>query len=204
MLKIGLLCILTPCALVELFFYQQFGIALAGGLYLFLSFQAEHSARRLAVQGLRYPASAPPRKRWNECEAEEKEIKVGPLGGGAARETYRPKSTALPPPKPPREEARRKERPRERARQVPPRAPSPTPPRPREPHELLGVPREAATRTIVRAFRRWIKQVHPDTAGSGKASAAQANAQARLITEAKNRLLEGRRNLRNANHKKAA
>lgn len=65
-------------------------------------------------------------------------------------------------------------------------------PRMPEPHEILGVPREAATRTIVNAFRRWIKLVHPDNAKGGKAPEL-ANFQARMITEAKRKLLEDRR-----------
>jgi hypothetical protein len=56
-----------------------------------------------------------------------------------------------------------------------------------EPHQTLGIQREAKTRTILKAFRFWIKRFHPDLAG-------QSQQQARALTEARDRLLSSRKN----------
>jgi len=162
MLKIGLFCVLTPCAAMEMFYYHQFGIVLVGTLYFGLSMQADFSAQRLILQNLNL--------RRLEAEPEVIELKVVPLG------------------------EKRKNKP------VPPRNPALLFPNFRGlPHEILAVPEDADTRTIVNAFRHWIKRFHPD---KDKAhSAASANEKARQITEAKHILLERHRR---SNSKNAA
>lgn len=62
------------------------------------------------------------------------------------------------------------------------------------PHEVLGVSEDAATRLIVKAFRKWIHQYHPDHAASNARNSATAHA--RQLNEAKELLLERRKRLR--------
>ncbi|MGZ3670492.1 MAG: DnaJ domain-containing protein, partial [Bdellovibrionota bacterium] len=58
-------------------------------------------------------------------------------------------------------------------------------------HEVLGVAENAATRTIVNAFRHWVKRFHPDHAPI--LPLAEANAKVRQLAGAKELLLDRRR-----------
>lgn len=62
------------------------------------------------------------------------------------------------------------------------------------PHEVLGVSENAATRLIVKAFRKWIQQYHPDHAPPY--ARENATAHARQLNDAKEILLERRKRLR--------
>ena len=54
-------------------------------------------------------------------------------------------------------------------------------------HEILGISEQAATRTILRAFRYWVKRFHPDNARGLSPETAANNT--RKLTEAKSVLL---------------
>lgn len=62
------------------------------------------------------------------------------------------------------------------------------------PHEVLGIAENAATRLIVKAFRQWIRQYHPDHLPPH--ARENATRQARQLNEAKEHLLERRKRLR--------
>lgn len=62
-----------------------------------------------------------------------------------------------------------------------------------KPHEVLGIRENAATMTIVSAFRHWIKKHHPDKVGP---ASAMANDHAIKLNSAKETLLEQRKRLK--------
>ena len=211
MLKIGLFCVFLPFALAEMFYNHSFGMILIGTLYMGLSLQADFAARRLAQQGLvaRDANGNPvPRRRWNDPEEDWiEELKVSPLG---EKPSSSPQDTAWVPPRgafqqtdpfpgapsAPAPEAA-KAPPIVERRRTPRGSASGPKPLPASPnfhgrdHELLGVGENARTRTIVNAFRHWIKKFHPDQ--NQTLPVALANQRVMRLTEAKERLLARRR-----------
>ena len=210
MVRIGLFCIFFPLAMVELLFYRHFGLILVGSLYMILAFQADHAAARFLRYGLDGKDSGKKRRAWNEEEpAEEKfeeELRVPPLPSG------RRTSPGTPPPAEPAYWERAKGTASPTApSSIPTRAPvsAPAQPERRRPrelpaspnfrgpaHEVLGVDENAATRTILRAFRHWIKRFHPDSAQT--LPTELANARVQRLTDAKELLLDRRRRRRSA------
>jgi len=177
MVRIVLFCLFAPFALMEALFYRQFNLTILGTLYLGLCMQADFAAGRFLREGLR---KGSPRRHWNEDEPvpkeEPPELKVRPLG---EKRWHAPPPPCEPLPAP------RVERHRVR---------NPLPPSPNfqgRPHEVLGIAENAATRTIVNAFRHWVKRFHPDH--SPALPLVEANARVRQIAAAKELLLERRR-----------
>lgn len=205
MLKMILFICLLPFAMMEIFFYKQFGLVVVGTLYFVLTMQADRAANRFLSDAFawRFPTRQSERRRKQAEAAEEEELEVPPLHAQPGNAGY---YSAM------RKDEPAEERPIETVRlsrtspfrahatqaqaQVQPQA-APSPERPRAPnyrgpaHEVLAVPENAATRTIKRAFRFWIKQVHPDQNRTSISSIA--NLQVQKITEAKDLLLERRR-----------
>jgi hypothetical protein len=202
MLRIVLFSIFAPLAMIELLFYKQFGVLLVGGLYFGLAMQADWAAGRLLKNG-DVDANGKPRKRrhWSEDEpVENEELHVNPLGGSRTVEP----DTAYAPPPPPREApalsiapppaAAFEVQPARRARDTRPAELRKLPSIPNfrgQAHEVLGVSENARTRTIVNAFRHWIKRFHPDRAQD--LAPELANRRVQRLTEAKELLLERRR-----------
>lgn len=201
MLKIILFICLLPFAMMEIFFYKQFGLVVVGTLYFVLTMQADRAANRFLSDAFawRFPTRQSERRRKQSGAAEEEEIEVPPLHAQPGQAGY---YSAMRKDEPVEErpiETVRLSRPsafRSQAPQAQAQA-APSPERPKAPnyrgpaHEVLAVPENAATRTIKRAFRFWIKQVHPD---HNRASISSiANLQVQKITEAKDLLLERRR-----------
>ena len=185
MVRIVVFCVVTPFAAMELLIYRRYDFALLGALYLALSIQADFAAGRFLREGLGKPGK---RRHWSEEEQAggPEEIKVPPLGEGARK----PDTTYYPPP-PPRAEAAPTPQPRPERRRGRRGILAPLPNFHGRAHEVLGVEENAATRTIVHAFRHWIKRFHPDQARD--LPAALANAKVRQLTDAKELLLERRR-----------
>jgi DnaJ-domain-containing protein 1 len=178
MARIVAFCVIAPFALMEMLIYRRYDVVILGALYLGMSIQADYAAARLMEQNAKKK-----HRHWNDPENDlEEELLVRPLGEKPKQDnTYypppppRPEPQALPPP-----ERRKAARgfasiPNFRGRA----------------HEVLGVAENAATRTIVHAFRHWIKQFHPDQAQ--QIPAEVANAKVRQLTDAKQLLLERRR-----------
>jgi hypothetical protein len=201
MLKMILFICLLPFAMMEIFFYKQFGLVVVGTLYFVLTLQADRAANRFLSDAFawRFPTRQSERRRKQAEAVEEEEIAVPPLHAQPGQPGY---YSAM------RKDEPTEERPIEtvrltrpsplRANATQPRAQAaPLPERPKAPnyrgpaHEVLAVPENAATRTIKRAFRFWIKQVHPDHNPASISS--MANLQVQKITEAKDLLLERRR-----------
>lgn len=226
MLKMILFICLLPFALMEVFFYKQFGIVVVGFLYFMLSLQADRAANKFLRDGFRWsiPTRQSERRRRLEEAAEDEHIAVDPLSTGRAEGAPSAGSQPGQPgfytsmrtdPKPEEVpvETVRLTRPSmfrigaqttttaSQAGQIPP-ASEERPALPAAPnyrgraHEVLAVPENAATRTIKRAFRFWIKKVHPDH--NGGAAGPLSNMRVQRITEAKDLLLERRRTKRSA------
>lgn len=194
MLKLGAFFFFAPLAAIEAFYYQQFGLVVIFTLYFGLSVQAERSADRFLAKFKeaqspdadfkeRYFRARRPKEEAKklEPETEPEFVKVQPLGGKRKAQG----------------DARF-----QRAAESPRPAPRPAPVIPRAPnfhsqapHEILAISENAATRTIVNAFRHWIKRFHPDH--SPGLSPALANMQTRQITAAKKAML-ARRHARKA------
>ncbi len=194
MLKIILFICFLPFALTEIFFYKQFGFAVVGVLYFLLIMQADRAANRFLADSFRWhiPTRQSERKKRQEQALEEEEIEVTPLHAQPGQPGFYTAMKKEEVEEEPTIETPRPSRPspfRLKAAGHTPLADLPKSPNYRgEPHEVLAVPENAATRTIKRAFRFWIKKVHPDhNAGSF------ANFQVRKITAAKELLLERRR-----------
>lgn len=183
MVRILVFCVVAPFAAMELLLYRRYDFVLLGSLYLALSIQADFAAGRFLRENLGKQAK---RRHWSEDD----EIKVQPLGEGARKQ-----DTTFYPPPPPRNEAPAPS-PRPERRRGKRGALAPLPNFHGPAHEVLGVEEDAATRTIVHAFRHWIKRFHPDQARH--LPAALANAKVRQLTDAKEQLLERRRTRRPA------
>ncbi|MGZ6326360.1 MAG: DnaJ domain-containing protein [Bdellovibrionota bacterium] len=184
-MRIVLFCLFAPLAMMEALFYRQFNLTILGTLYLGLCMQADFAAGRFLRDGLRKRGDAPARRRhWSEDEPvreeEPPELKVRPLGD---RRWHAPPPSREPvQPAPPLAERRR----------APARRPFPPAPNFQgSAHEVLGVAENAATRTIVNAFRHWVKRFHPDHAPI--LPLAEANAKVRQLAGAKELLLDRRR-----------
>lgn len=199
MLKLILFICLLPFAMMEIFFYKQFGLVVVGFLFFVLQMQADRAANKFLAGsfGWKFPTRQSEAKRRQEAASEEEEehIDVAPLPSSqpghagfytAMRQAPAPEERPIGTP--------RLNRPSPFRLNAAKEAPPP-PERPQAPnfrgraHEILAIPENAATRTIKRAFRFWVKKVHPD---HNHASSA-ANFQVQRITEAKDLLLERRR-----------
>jgi hypothetical protein len=208
MLKIILFICLLPFAMMEIFFYKQFGLVAVGFLYFVLQLQADRAAKNFLADGLKwkFPTRQSEAKRRQQ-QAEEEEISVAPLFNDRAETEFSGSQpgqpgfyTAM------RKDPRPQEKPSEKARVKQPnpfneKTAKTSPARnhaqelPRIPnfhgraHEVLAISENAATRTIKRAFRFWVKKVHPDH----NQLSHMANYQVQKITEAKELLLTRRR-----------
>ncbi|HEY8280429.1 MAG TPA: J domain-containing protein [Bdellovibrionota bacterium] len=189
MLKTALFCAFIPFAAMEILFYHQFGLILVGTLYIGLSLQAEMAANRLVAQGLRYAPGT--RRHWSQeplWNAEPgPELKVPPLGKkkSSSQQSYQkplPRQNPRPAPAATRPRTATSHE-SQKPKQLPPNFGG-------RDHEVLGVSENAATRTIVRAFRHWIKRFHPDGA---RLPQELANRKSQQLTEAKDRMLERRK-----------
>jgi hypothetical protein len=215
---------LLVASIVEYVNQGRFGIAMVSGLYMFLSIQAEHSAKRFLRYGLQpaspllfgflseSKASIPPKPPgWDSCE---EPLKVKPLHQKKAESFYeqaphREAEQKIPPraeKKPQFEthanaQAQAQVKPGPRVKPVPRVKPAATAKLPEapifngKPHEVLAVQENAATQTIVRAFRHWVKKYHPDHAHS-PAETQSANEHTRMLTTAKEKLLYRRKQMR--------
>ena len=166
MTRILVFCLMVPFALIEMFLYHRYDVVLVGTLYFALCVQADFAAGRYAREFFRAPEREP------EAEPESEELHVPPLGAPRARAEPAKEKPRLPPSLPPEPNFRGRA------------------------HEVLGVRENAATRTIVNAFRRLAKRFHPDQARG--LPAEMANERMHKISEAKERLLERRRSRRAA------
>jgi DnaJ-domain-containing protein 1 len=192
MARIVAFCVIAPFALMEMLLYHRYDVVILGALYLGMSIQADYAAARLMELNAKKK-----HRHWNDPDSdEEEELLVRPLGEKPKQDTtyyppppVRPEPQALPPPErrqaPPRAERRKAARGFSSLPNFHGRA-----------HEILGVTENAATRTIVHAFRHWIKQFHPDQAQ--QIPVEVANAKVRQLTDAKQLLLERRRGHRPA------
>lgn len=204
MIKIALFICFLPVALFEVFFYKQFGLVVVGTLYIVLAMQADRAAGKFLTNGLRWPVSTKQaRRKAGLDEYQEEELHVAPLGEKKQKATYTPMRNDFPPPFPdkaPLDPPARMETPVSFARSSPLRMSVlqaqaaeilAEPNFSGRAHEVLAVPENAATRTIKRAFRIWVKKMHPDQNGSLPREVA--NRRVQRITEAKELLLERRR-----------
>lgn len=197
MIKYIIFMALMAGAAWEYFYYGQFGIAIVGGIYSGLLMQAESAAHRFVKYGLypQNPALAFAAGSW-KTEKPNRDIgailSLQPLGEAREKKRSSPDPERIRP-----------------AAAKPAAPPQPAPPpaaRPEKkiqsprfggkPHEVLGINENAATKTIVGAYRHWVKQYHPDHAHSA-AQLKNAGEQTRCLTTAKAALLE-RRKLRKA------
>jgi hypothetical protein len=202
MLKYLLFIVLTAAAAWEFFVTGQFGIALVSGIYMALAVQAESAANRFLKYGL-YPNGVPAYAFASQKASAQKAeagavLKTQPLGrtknsSYEAPKQEKPKAKTQPSSQKPESKpasARAPEKASVKAPQVP-RAPRFD----GRPHEVLGVRENAATQTIVGAFRHWIKQYHPDHAHTPE-QAKHANEHTRCLASARQNLLERRKQLR--------
>lgn len=199
MLKIILFICFLPFAMMEIFFHKQFGLVVVGFLYFVLQMQADRAANRFLADAFRWkiPTRQSEARRRQEEAGEEEEIDVAPLPAGSqpGQPGFYTAMRSDPAPEEKPVETPRLTRPSPFRLKAAKEAPSAPPEAPKAPnfrgraHEVLAIPENAATRTIKRAFRFWVKQVHPD---HNRASPV-ANYQVQRITEAKDLLLERRR-----------
>ncbi|MGZ3695579.1 MAG: DnaJ domain-containing protein [Bdellovibrionota bacterium] len=215
-MKFLILIPLVIASAYEYFTRGQCGLALVSGLYMILSIQAEHAANRFLRNGL-YPVSAfggmssPPPNKPQGWDIPEEPIKVERLG------TKKQKTESYSRPEPSSRETPKQEKPKaaprpemkteqkaEQKKKTEPQAAKPkakaikpdTSPRFNgKPHEVLVIQENAATITIVRAFRHWVKKYHPDHAHS-PAETQSANEHTRMLTDAKEKLLDRRKQMR--------
>ena len=206
MLRIVLFCIFAPLAAMEMLFYHHFGLVIVGTLYIGLSMQADFAAARFIRDGLcRDDTSGSTRinrkpRHWSDDDPgpDEADLKVHPLGETRrSTDAYRPRPPESAPQAPriaallPEREVPRAREPRTERRRTEARPLPPCPNFRGRAHEVLGVDENAATRTIVNAFRHWIKCFHPDRAPA--LPMELANAKVRQLTASKVLLLERRR-----------
>lgn len=135
-------------------------------LYVVLRVQADTAAKRYLLERERQPEEELPNLR------------------AKAQETPKREASRPAPPKPaPR-----------------PAMPAPLPAQPEirypnfhgRPHEVLGIAENAATKLIVKAFRKWIQKFHPDHT-PGDSGKEHATLHARQLSAAKEALLERRK-----------
>ncbi len=197
MAKIILFICFLPVALFEIFFYKQFGLVVVGTLYLVLSLQADRAAKKFLMDGLRWPVETRQSRLRKGRESEEgEELFVLPLGEKKAKPTYTPpRSNPCPPPVEPvrltRPSPVRISQTQLEVAEVYAKPNFAEPNFSGRAHEVLAVPEHAATRTIKRAFRFWVKQMHPDH--NGALPQEVANRRVQRISEAKELLLQRRR-----------
>jgi|GEM_PF-4918277 len=195
MIKLILFICFLPVAMFEVFFYKQFGLVVVGTLYLVLSLQADMAAKKFLMNGLRWPVQTKQARRKAGLDEYQEEVYVAPLGEKKKeRPTYTPMRNEAPALNEQPAEAVKLTRPsafRLSAAQVAAADIYHEPNFSGRAHEVLAVPENAATRTIKRAFRIWVKKMHPDQNGSLPREVA--NRRVQRITEAKELLLERRR-----------
>jgi DnaJ-domain-containing protein 1 len=220
--KACFLFVVLVIGVADFLYTRQVRLASVAFLYAILQLQADAAAARFARAGFRADTGTDPAagraeperasaSAAPEDEDEAETIRVRPLRGGKMPhyESYasharpdaedRTAPRALPPPMEAKQKAERETRRDETsARKRKASSPGPSPflriPNFRgASHEVLGVKENSATRTILRAFRHWIKKYHPDHRGEGV-----GGEQARLLAGAKETLLEKRKQSRRA------
>jgi hypothetical protein len=210
-LKFLFFLVLLPAAFVEIFVHHRFGISLLGALWFGLMLQADRAARRFLRDGLTPQKEAKEEAPWLPPEEDEliyvrRFARDKPQAQTEEPEAHPETGRFLPPPQ--KEEkrtsasgnSRKSNQSKRKADPAPaPKAgakPSPLPKAPDfsgAPHEVLGVPERAATRTIGNAFRHWIKQFHPDLGHPENNGLARQLVQARatLLARRKSRSSQG-------------
>lgn len=199
-MRYALLFLLMVGSALEYSAQGRFGIAMVTGLYFFLLMQAEHAAKRYLKYGLLMPVPVGPDRQ----EAPKKKFTVEdvlevPRLGERKSSDWQAKAEA-------RKRQEKKSEPKAEAKQetkqqpkteLPKAEPKPQPKAPDfrgRPHEVLAVNQNAATQTIVRAFRKWVKEYHPDHARTVK-EAQSANEHTRCLTDAKDKMLQKRKQM---------
>lgn len=205
-MQTAFLIILATLGLFDLAFSSDRSIAPVALLFVFLNVQANMAAARFLREGLKNPDEPFEYPEWytgapkKEKKAEKPPEMVNVIPLSQARKRQAPPRQDPPRQDPPRQEPSR-EKPKV-ARETPKAQPTVSatektkpffqlPKFTGQPHEVLGIQENAATRLIVQAFRHWIKRYHPDHA-SQRAAAEQT----RQLTSAKESLLEKRKRMR--------
>lgn len=190
----GFVTVLIAVSLVDIFFHRGVGVAPMALLYVGLKIQADRAADLLFKRGLSRPVSDLREPSW--MPSPEEDPFATPLQDSLRLEA--PKA----------EKKREEPRAAKKATPRPQAKPSPAAPaKPKEPfrlpkfhgapHEVLGIESDANTNVIVKAFRHWIKEYHPDHLKAGQ-EMRRATERARTITSAKESLLDRRRQMRKA------
>lgn len=181
MTKVALYFLFAPLALILLLFHQQFEAMFVGTIFFAIAIRSDWMASRL------FGGAAEEKPPADESV----EIRVHRLVSRAPVTPPPSPAPAASLPAPGAETAEPPRRVPERRTGAGPRR-LPASPNFRGPaHEVLGVSEDSRTRTIVSAFRHWIKRFHPDQAQD--LPAELANARVQRLTEAKELLLERRR-----------
>jgi hypothetical protein len=187
----GFLSLLLAVSFVDIFFHRGFGVAPMALLFVALKLQADRAADILIKRGLSRPVSE------YEPPAEE------PMESWMPPPEKDPFSSAFQEPlrleAPKRAEAKKEakaETPRKPA-EPKKKAPFRAPKFHGAPHEVLGLDLDANTNMIKKAFRHWIKEFHPDHAKPGR-DAQRATDRARHLNQAKDSLLDRRKQMRKA------
>jgi len=209
-----MLIFLFALGIIDIFFSNQMGIGPIVLFFIAVKTQADLAANKFLREGLKFPVKKGPLEAPPEEGFHFEPPKWGKEDIPRWSSYERPKSE-----EPRAENKKESSKPQEARSQKPIKenrstAPNPisktaTQSKPKQssrsdfklpkflgkPHEVLGIRENAATITIVSAFRHWIKKHHPDKVGS---SAVGANDHAIKLNSAKETLLEQRKRLKKA------
>lgn len=184
----GFLSLLLAASFVDIFLHRGFAVAPMALLFVALKLQADRATYLLFKRGLSKPVSA-----FEPLEE--------PMESWMPPPEKDPFSSFQEPPRleaPKRAEAKEtKAPPRAKPSEPKKKAPFRAPKFHGAPHEVLGLGPEANTNMIKKAFRHWIKEFHPDHAKPGQ-EMQRATDRARHLNQAKDSLLERRRQMRKA------
>lgn len=198
------LSVLLAASFIDILFHQGTSFAPWAMLYVGLKMQADRAAYKFLRDGLVFPKKElagakesswlPPDDQDPFAHKQNLHIVGAPRAEKSRAETK------------PKEEARPKnEAPRPSTANNTPNSNTSSRPKPRanlyrapifhgKPHEVLGIELNANTQRILKAFRHWIKEFHPDHAKSGQE--AQCTKRALSLNEAKSNLLDRRKQMR--------
>lgn len=188
----GFVSILLAISFVDIFFHRGFGVAPMALLFVVLKMQADRAADLLIKRGLSKPVSE------FEPEIEEPmESWMPPPEKDPFASLFREPLRLAPPLQGETKKEAKPEAPRAKPMEPKKKAPYRAPKFHGAPHEVLGLDPEANTNMIKKAFRYWIKEFHPDHAKPGKET-QRATDRARHLNQAKESLLDRRRQMRKA------
>lgn len=192
----GFISLLLAVSFVDIFFHRGFGVAPMALLFVALKLQADRAADILIRKGLSKPVSEyeppaeepmeswmPPPEKDPFASSYQEPLR---LEAPKRAETQTGANKAAKAPK-------RDTKPAEPKKKAPYRAPKFH----GTPHEVLGLDPDANTNMIKKAFRHWIKEFHPDHAKPGQ-EMQRATDRARHLNQAKESLLDRRRQMRKA------